>query len=81
MSAIDLNSFPKKPGVYIMKDAEGKVLYVGKAKHLQKRLKQYFVPQRDTRAQIPLLVAKIADIENYCCDLRERSFAFRTLSY
>lgn len=46
-----------------MKDVEGVVLYVGKAIHLQKRLKQYFVPQRDSRAQVPLLVAKIADIE------------------
>lgn len=46
-----------------MKDSTGKVIYVGKAIHLQNRLKQYFLPGRDKRAQIPLLVAKIADIE------------------
>ncbi len=60
---IDFSKFPKKPGVYLMKDVAGKVIYVGKAIHLQKRLKQYFLPGRDSRPQIPLLVAKIEDIE------------------
>ena len=33
---------PSKPGVYIMKNEQGKVIYVGKAKSLIKRVKQYF---------------------------------------
>ncbi|MCK5507969.1 MAG: GIY-YIG nuclease family protein, partial [Desulfobacterales bacterium] len=33
---------PNDPGVYIMKDAEGKVIYAGKAKNLKKRLASYF---------------------------------------
>jgi excinuclease ABC subunit C len=58
-----LNLYPQEPGVYLMKDASNRVLYIGKAKNLQKRLKQYFIPQRDTREMVPLLVAQIETIE------------------
>ena len=46
-----------------MKDLNNKVLYIGKAKNLQKRLKQYFVPNRDEREMVPFLVAQIESIE------------------
>ena len=49
------------PGVYIMKDAAGRIIYIGKAKSLKKRVQSYFVRQLDTKTQI--LVSKIADIE------------------
>ena len=39
---LKLSTVPKKPGIYIFKDAKKKVLYVGKAKNLRKRLKNYF---------------------------------------
>ncbi|HYA02555.1 MAG TPA: GIY-YIG nuclease family protein, partial [Syntrophobacteria bacterium] len=38
----DLHTFPSGPGVYLFKDAAGKVLYVGKAKSLRKRVQSYF---------------------------------------
>jgi excinuclease ABC subunit C len=58
-----LKQFPTQPGVYLMKDASGKVLYVGKAKHLQNRLKQYFATSGDSRAMIPFLIRQIAHID------------------
>ena len=58
-----LNEFPTQPGVYIMKKKGGVVLYVGKAKNLRQRVKQYFVPGRDSRAMIPYLTALVEEIE------------------
>lgn len=46
-----------------MKDRQGEVLYVGKAKNLKQRVKQYFVPGRDGRLMVPYLVEKIEQIE------------------
>ena len=37
-----VKSFPTGPGVYLMKDAEGKVIYIGKAKSLRNRASSYF---------------------------------------
>lgn len=57
-----LQSFPVDPGVYIMKDKDGNVLYVGKAKSIKNRLKQYF-SGRDLRPQLPHLLERVTDIE------------------
>ena len=43
MLKINLKNIPQKPGVYLFKDRENKVLYVGKAKNLRKRISQYFL--------------------------------------
>ncbi len=58
-----LDKFPNEPGVYLMKDRKGTVLYVGKAKALRKRLKTYFLPGRDGRAMVPFLTAKVDTID------------------
>ncbi len=58
-----LHAIPSDPGVYIMKDASGSILYIGKAKSLSKRVKQYFVPGRDGREMVPYLTQKVTDIE------------------
>lgn len=58
-----LDTFPTLPGVYLMKGESGEVLYVGKAKNLRVRVKQYFVPGRDGRLMVPFLVAKINEID------------------
>ena len=55
--------FPHSPGVYRFYDAEGNVIYVGKAKDLHKRVAQYFVsPDRLTR-KTAVMVSKIADAQ------------------
>ena len=58
-----LESFPTQSGVYIMKGASGEVLYIGKAKNLRARVKQYFAPGGDGRFIIPFLVAKVHSID------------------
>jgi len=63
MYTIHLDTYPDAPGIYLMKDKEGSILYIGKAKSLSKRLKQYFIPGRDTRITIPALLAKIDRID------------------
>jgi excinuclease ABC subunit C len=62
----DLNLYPEKPGVYLMKDSKDQVIYVGKAKNLKNRLRQYFT-QQDNRVMIPYLVSQIKAIETILC--------------
>ncbi len=55
---------PTSPGVYLMKDAEGRVIYVGKAKNLRARVRQYFQEgTSDFRAFIGLLGGLLASLE------------------
>ncbi|MDP1992553.1 MAG: excinuclease ABC subunit UvrC [Syntrophales bacterium] len=53
---------PRSPGVYLMKDGEGEILYVGKARDLKARIRAYFA-RTDSRAMIPFLVSRVQDIE------------------
>jgi len=55
--------FPHSPGVYRYYDAEGHVIYVGKAKDLHKRVAQYFVPPERLTRKTAVMVSKIADAE------------------
>ncbi len=58
-----LDDIPRSPGVYVMKDASGRVIYVGKAQELRARVRQYFAPERDTRPSVPFLMRRVADVE------------------
>ncbi|MGQ9590562.1 MAG: excinuclease ABC subunit UvrC [Planctomycetota bacterium] len=58
-----IGRFPAEPGVYVMKDAAGKVLYVGKAVNLRSRVRSYFGTSPDSRCLSELLVAKVADVD------------------
>lgn len=57
-----LDHFPAQPGVYLMKNAAGTVIYVGKANVLKNRIKQYF-SGGDGRAMIPFLVEQTTHID------------------
>ncbi len=56
------HALPLNPGCYLMKDENGVVIYVGKAKSLRKRVSQYFLPNRDRKTT--MLVEKIRDIDH-----------------
>jgi excinuclease ABC subunit C len=60
-TSVPHKKFPETPGVYIMKDAAGRVLYVGKAANLRRRVSSYFERPHDVRIQT--LVGKIATVE------------------
>src|SRR5712692_7837246 len=58
-----LNSLPHKPGIYLMKDAQGNILYVGKAISLYNRVRSYFQESSDLSPKNRIMVAKVDDIE------------------
>lgn len=51
------------PGVYLMKDEAGKILYIGKAKNLRKRVTTYFKPLRHDSARTELMVSRVQNFE------------------
>lgn len=57
-----VKDLPDKPGVYQYYDKEGKLLYVGKAKNLKKRVSSYFTRDGSLTGKVKILVQKIADI-------------------
>ena len=58
-----LSRLPASPGVYIMKDHSGEVLYIGKAKELRSSVRSYFRGAGDGRYTVRFLAAKVVDID------------------
>lgn len=63
--------FPNAPGVYLMKDERGRMLYVGKAKNLRKRVASYFRPPEQLEPKTRQLVSKIRGLD-YLCTVSEK---------
>lgn len=61
--ALKIRSLPTSPGVYLYKNAEGEVIYVGKAKNLRSRVASYFHQGRWADAKTGTLVREAADVE------------------
>jgi excinuclease ABC subunit C len=68
-----VGTFPRLPGVYLMRDADGKVIYVGKAKDLRARVRSYFLGG-DGRLQIAALLERIRAVENIVTENEEQAF-------
>jgi excinuclease ABC subunit C len=66
-----LKDIPKKPGCYLWKDSKSRIIYVGKAKNLFNRMKQYFNKANDFKTQS--LVRDIADFEYIIVDNEKES--------
>lgn len=67
MSLIEtLKSISTSPGVYLMKDKNGKAIYIGKAKSLRNRVRSYFQNGgRDQRPQIPYLMQEVSNLDYF----------------
>ena len=61
------NSLPLCPGVYIMRDAAGKVIYVGKSRKLKNRVSQYF-QNSEKNIKTARMVSTVSDFDYYLCD-------------
>ncbi|PWM41161.1 MAG: excinuclease ABC subunit UvrC [Clostridiales bacterium] len=55
-----------RPGVYLMKDREGRIIYVGKAKNLKNRVSSYFTGVKSHTAKVLAMVRKVADFDYIC---------------
>ncbi|MFL5350144.1 MAG: excinuclease ABC subunit UvrC [Hyalangium sp.] len=58
-----LDALPTEPGVYLMKDRRGQIIYVGKAINLRNRVRSYFTRTGDTRVFVSMLDSILEDIE------------------
>ncbi len=63
-----LDNLPLKPGCYLMKDKNGKIIYIGKAKKLRHRVRSYFTINADGSSKTLAMRSKIADIEYIITD-------------
>lgn len=61
-----LPSFPTCPGVYLMKNAAGRIVYVGKAKNLRRRLASYFQPEHRLPTKVRVMMPKVEHIDFLC---------------
>ena len=58
-----IRTLPPSPGVYLFQDADGKVIYVGKAKNLRSRVRSYFLQAAQANAKTGSLMREAADLE------------------
>lgn len=64
----ELKKLPDKPGVYLMKNSEGQIIYVGKAISLKKRVRQYFQSSRNNTPKVNAMVSNIYEFEYIITD-------------
>lgn len=68
-----LQNLPHSPGVYLMRDAGGTIIYVGKARNLRQRVRSYFRVSGDSRYHVTFLVARIASIDTILTDTEKEA--------
>ena len=73
MQLQQLKALPAKPGIYIFKDKEGKVIYVGKATNLNSRVRSYFGAASSLSVKVRRLVSKIRDFEFIVTDSEQEA--------
>lgn len=68
-----IQQFPASPGVYLMRDVAGEIIYIGKARSLRQRVRSYFNQSGDSRYHIKFLMAKVVDIEIMLTDTEKEA--------
>ena len=72
------NSLPETPGVYIMKNADGEIIYVGKSKKLKNRVTTYFTGNNHT-AKTARMVSLVHDFDYIVCDTEIEALALENV--
>ncbi len=70
-----VSQLPLNPGVYLYKDASGKVIYVGKASSLRARVRSYFNEDRLAEAKTGTLISEARDLDYILCDNNKEALA------
>jgi len=68
-----IQSLPTSPGVYLMKDQAGTVLYIGKAKNLRSRVRTYFGKSGEPRLSLRFLMPKVRQVETFLTDTEKEA--------
>ncbi|MEE8472144.1 MAG: excinuclease ABC subunit UvrC, partial [Dehalococcoidia bacterium] len=68
-----IKALPARPGVYLLKDERGTVLYVGKASSLRQRVRSYFGPPSGLSTKTQKLVARVADLDFLVTDSEQEA--------
>lgn len=68
-----IQNLPTGPGVYLMKDQGGVVLYIGKAKNLRSRVRTYFGKSGDSRLSLRFLLPKVQQVETFLTDTEKEA--------
>lgn len=74
MFKFDKNKIPKSAGVYIFKNKENKIIYIGKAKNLQKRVSSYFLLKHENSIKTRFLVKNITNLDFIAVDTELEAF-------
>jgi excinuclease ABC subunit C len=64
LSSDSIKEFPQKPGVYLFKDKSGKIIYIGKAKNLQKRINSYFTQGSNQSRKLAYIIRNAQRIDH-----------------
>jgi excinuclease ABC subunit C len=68
-----IQNLPTGPGVYLMKDRAGTVLYIGKARNLRNRVRTYFGKSGDARLSLRFLMPKVRQVETFLTDTEKEA--------
>src|SRR6202165_4788587 len=70
-----IRTLPTSPGCYLYKNAEGEVIYVGKAKNLRARVRSYFLEASQANAKTGSLMREAVDVEYITVDNEREALA------